>query len=87
MFFKFLYASYFAYNMYLKYKINMREIKSDKEITDSAIVDLSSYLKYLEKLSETNKTDYRLYLSILHLYNVKSNISNEKYEKKGNPPL
>ncbi len=75
-------ASYFSYDMYLKYKANVANIRKDPKLVNYVDTDLTAYLAYLEKLSETNKTDYRLYLSILHIYNIQMSITGDKFQSK-----
>jgi len=72
-------ASFFAYSMYLNYSSHIKELKSDPNIISYVDADLTAYIDYLNKLAETNKTDYRLYLSMLHIYNIKVNIINKKF--------
>lgn len=75
-------ASYFAYDtVYLGYSGQIKKIQQDQKIINYVDADLTSYLAYLNKLAETNKTDYRLYLTMLHLYNIKINILNKPYDK------
>lgn len=73
-------ASYFAYDTYMQYKGEIKNIQNDPQKLAIAVADLTSYLKHLNKLSETNKTDYRLYLSMLHLYSIKINITQIKFD-------
>lgn len=74
-------ASYFAYQMNLKYSGQIKNLQQDKNILSYVDTDLTAYLAYLNKLAETNKTDYRLYLSMLHLYNIKINILGKPYDQ------
>lgn len=75
-------ASFFAYQMNSGYSKNIKNLQQDKNILSYVDADLTAYLAYLNKLAETNKTDYRLYLSMLHLYDIKINILGEKYNQE-----
>lgn len=72
-------ASFFASNIYVSYRDQIKNLKADESIKSYVDADLTSYLEYLNKLAETNKTDYRLRLSMLHLYSIKLNILITKY--------
>ncbi len=72
-------ASFFAYNIYKSYVDQIKNLQKDPKIIGYVDADLTSYLEYLNKLAETNKTDYRLYLSMIHLYSIKINILNKPY--------
>jgi O-antigen ligase len=74
-------ASYFAYNtIYLVYTKQIKSLQNNPKIINYVDADLTSYLVYLNKLAETNKTDSRLYLSMLHIYCIKMNVLNKKFE-------
>lgn len=75
-------ASYFAYQINLRYSEQIKNLQSNEKILSYVDADLTSLLSYLNKLSETNKTDYRLYLSMLHLYNIKINILAKEYSQE-----
>ncbi len=46
-------------------------IKNNKEVLSFVLKDLTGMLAYLEEVAKTNKTDFRLYISMVHLYNTK----------------
>lgn len=64
-----------AFDTYRMYSSNASVIKNDKEKIQLHIKNLESLLEYLYKVSEVNKTDYRLYISIANLENTLTYLS------------
>lgn len=56
-----------AYKLYAKDPIGT---KNNLEVKRYAEKDIVSFLEYLEEITKTNSTDFRLYLKINHLYNT-----------------
>lgn len=63
-------VSGFAHDLYRLYATNPLEIKTDQKILPYVTKDIFSFLQYLESVAVENKTDYRLYISIVHLYST-----------------
>lgn len=59
-----------AFDVYKKYSANAVSLKNDKEKLSFVTEDLNSLIAYLYKITETNKIDYRLYISIANLENT-----------------
>ncbi|MCC6323988.1 O-antigen ligase family protein, partial [Candidatus Nomurabacteria bacterium] len=55
---------------FINYAKNISVIKNDKNTLSHYIKNLEGLLVYLEKVSEVNKTDYRLYLDRVYLYDT-----------------
>ncbi len=70
----------FAYDEYKLYVANPLAIKQDQKLLPHAIKDVDAYIAYLEQLAQTNKTDYRLYFTLVNLYNTKIFLSDIPYD-------
>ena len=70
----------FGYDEYKLYAANPASIKSDQKILPHAIRDVNAYITYLEEVTKTNKTDYRLYFTIINLYNTKIYFTDMPYD-------
>lgn len=73
-------VSGFAHDEYKFYASNPVATKQDKKILPYAKKDVLSFINYLEEITKTNKTDYRLYLSIVHLYSTYIFLSDLPYD-------
>lgn len=71
-------VSQLAFNAYKTYASNPKKIKDDKALVPFAVTDLEAMLEYLEKVSEKNKIDYRLYVTKVYLYNTVIYLDNRK---------
>gem|GEM_PF-2827679 len=74
-------TSELAFAVYKKYASNPAVVKNDPKILPYAAKDISSLLAYLEKVSETNKNDYRLYISRNFLQNTLTYLTDAPYDK------
>jgi len=74
-------TSELAFAMYKKYASNPAVVKSDPKILPYAVKDINALLAYLEKVSETNKNDYRLYISRNFLQNTLTYLTDTPYDK------
>lgn len=72
-------ASSLAYDSYRNYLSNAQAIKSNKQILPYAINDVSALLDYLDNISKDNKTDYRLYITIIYLQNTLTYLTDRPY--------
>ena len=63
-------VSGFAHDLYRLYAQNPVEVKSNQRLLPYAQKDVLAFAQYLEQIALTNKTDYRLYISIVHLYST-----------------
>ncbi len=73
-------VSGFGYDEYKLYARDPVAVKQDQKILPYAIKDVDASIKYLEELAKTNKTDYRLYFTIVNLYNTKIYFSDLPYD-------
>lgn len=73
-------VSGFGYDEYKLYAANPVAVKQDQKLLPYAIRDVDAYISYLEKVAETNKTDYRLYFTLVNLYNTKIYLSDLPYD-------
>ena len=62
------------------YANNMVEIKNDKEFLPYAEKDLTAISQYLEAVVKTNKTDARLYLTLVDSYTVEISLTDKPYD-------
>lgn len=69
-----------AFNTHKIYSSDPVGLKADKSKLPYLIKNLESLLDYLYKVSETNGTDYRLYLTIAHLENTLTYLSDRAYD-------
>lgn len=69
----------FGYDEYKLYARNPSAVKNDSKVLPYAIKDVDAYIAYLEQVATTNKTDYRLYFTIVNLYNTKIYLSDLSY--------
>ncbi len=60
----------FGHNLFKLYAAKPEEVKSNPKIMRYAPTDVSTFLEYLEKVDTQNEHDYRLKLSIIHLYST-----------------
>jgi O-antigen ligase len=60
----------FAYSAYVVYSNNINKLKEDKIKLPIYEKEILSYIDYLDKISQTNKTDYTLIISKAYLYNT-----------------
>lgn len=72
-------ASSLSYDSYRNYLSNAQAIKSNKQILPYAINDVTALLSYLDKVSEENKTDYRLYITMIYLQNTLTYFTERPY--------
>jgi hypothetical protein len=63
-------VSGFAHDEYKLYAKNPTLVKNDTKLLPYGQKDVLAFIEYAEKVAEINKTDYRLYLSIVHLYST-----------------
>ncbi len=61
-----------AYDAFRSFARNPVETKNNKEVLPYVVKDLTGMLQYLESIAKNNKTDYRLYISMVDLYNTKT---------------
>ncbi len=73
-------VSGFGYSEYKLYAMNPVQIKEDSKVLPYAIKDVDAYIEYFEELTKTNKTDYRLYYTLINLYNTKIYFANLPYD-------
>jgi tetratricopeptide (TPR) repeat protein len=71
-----------AYDAYRLYVENAKKIKNDEVLRESAIKNVDGLLDYLYTILDTNKTDYRLYVTIIYLENTKIYFSDQQYDAK-----
>ncbi|MFA6393171.1 MAG: hypothetical protein WCW54_03745, partial [Candidatus Paceibacterota bacterium] len=69
-----------ADNTYNIYKANITAIKNDKNLLSYSINDIKALLVYSEKISERNKFNARLNISIVYLYNILNYLSSNPYD-------
>jgi O-antigen ligase len=70
----------FGYDEYKLYARDPLAVKQDPKLLSHAIKDVDAYITYLEQVAQTNKTDYRLYFTIINLYNTKIYFSDLPYD-------
>lgn len=63
-------VSQIAHDAYNYFSSNAIQIKNNKQALPYIEKDLENFLKYLEIVATRNKTDYRLYSSIIYLYST-----------------
>lgn len=73
-------ASGFGYDEYKLYARDPLAVKQDPKLLPYAKRDIDAYIGYLEEVAKTNKTDYRLYFTIVNLYNTKIYFSDLPYD-------
>ncbi len=73
-------VSGFANDMYKFYASHSLSIKSDKARNERAIQSISYTLNYLEWLAPREPYDFRLYASMVLLYNTRTFLSNASYD-------
>lgn len=73
-------VSAFAYDEYKLYAKNPVAVKQDQKVLPYAIKDVDSYISYLEAVTKINKTDYRLYFTLVNFYNTKIYFSDLPYD-------
>jgi O-antigen ligase len=73
-------VSGFGYDEYKLYARDPLVVKQDPKLLSHAIKDVDAYITYLEQVAQTNKTDYRLYFTIINLYNTKIYFSDLPYD-------
>ncbi len=57
-----------ADDLYKKYSANPAQFKNDTKLLPYVVEDLTGLINYLEEVSVRNPTDYRLSITIAHLY-------------------
>lgn len=70
----------FADSIYKIYTTNLLEIKKNKELLPYLNNDLKSLVGYLEIVSKSNTTDFRLNIIIVRLYNIYLYLNDLKYD-------
>ncbi len=70
-----------ANDTFTYYAKNISIIKNDENARPIFTKNLQELLVYLEKVSEVNKTDYRLYLNRIYLQNTIAFLQDERYDK------
>jgi O-antigen ligase len=70
-----------AYGLYKKYSANPPAVKNDARVLPYAIKDVDSLLVYLDKISEENKTDSRLYLTKALFQNHLKYLTDKPYDE------
>ncbi len=73
-------VSGFGYDEYKLYVRDPVAIKQDLKLLPHAIKDVDAYINYLEGVTQTNKTDYRLYYTLINLYNTKIYLADLPYD-------
>lgn len=68
-----------SFEIYKLFASNAAQLKSDKEKIPYVIKDLEALISHLYKVSETNKTDYRLYITTSFLENTLTYFSDRPY--------
>ncbi len=63
-------AGGFAHDEYKIYAKNPEAIKTDAKLLPYAKTDVLAYIDYAEKIALQDPSDYRLHLSIIHLYST-----------------
>jgi O-antigen ligase len=71
----------FGYDEYKLYAQNSSAVKNNQKVLPYAIKDVDAYIAYLEQVATTNKTDYRLYFTIINLYNTKIYLADLPYNQ------
>lgn len=72
-------VSGFAHDEYKLYATDPMKIKNNAKVLPYAQKDIQAFIAYAEKVAEKNKTDYRLYLSIVHLYSTSIFLNDTPY--------
>lgn len=73
-------VSGFAHDEYKLYARDPLAVKSDQRLLPYGKKDIDAFIAYIETIANTNKTDYRLYLSIVHLYSTKIYLGDMPYD-------
>lgn len=68
-----------AFDSYKKYSSNLVALKNDKVKLPYLIKDLEGLLAHLYKVSEINKTNYQLYITMVSLENILTYMSDRPY--------
>lgn len=72
-------VSGFAHDEYKLYATDPIRVKNDAKILPYSKKDIEAFIAYAEKVAQKNKTDYRLYLSIVHLYSTSIFLNDTPY--------
>ena len=67
----------FAHNAYQVYSKNPLNTKQELDKIPLYVKDLDASIKYYEEIYKTNKSDYRLAISIIHLYSTYIYLTNK----------
>jgi O-antigen ligase len=71
-----------AYDVHKVYSSNPSAVKNDPKLLPYAIKDVQALISYLEKVSENNTTDYRLYITRAMLENTLTYLSDRPFDKE-----
>lgn len=71
-----------AHDEYKLYASNPVAVKSNTKLLPFAQKDVAAFIEYAEKVAQTNTTDYRLYLSLVHLYSTAIYLGDMPYNKE-----
>jgi tetratricopeptide (TPR) repeat protein len=68
-----------SFEMYRKYVSDLSGTKNNKTLLPHVINDLKALIEHLEKVAETNKYDYRLYITTAFLRSTLTYYTDEPY--------
>jgi O-antigen ligase len=69
-----------AHDAYKGFANDPLKTKNNKVVLPYVQKDLSNMIKYLEEIAKVNKYDYRLYISMIHLYSTDIYLGDKKYD-------
>lgn len=71
----------FAHDIYKFYAKDAVSVKADTRVLPYAIKDVASFIAYAEHIAAKNPTDYRLRMSMIHLYSTQIYLSDMAYNE------